>query len=96
MSQCKWLCRAGVAEVADSEAGIVICCNLGGTLTPKDETSVGIQSRSLVAAYELVNAGYGHVKVLDEGVNGWKQTGRDVWILSADGHDTEGNQGTFT
>lgn len=69
-------------QVAELEPGIMLCCNLGGTLKPESEdpSSVGIQSRSLVAAYELMNAGYENIKVLSAGVNGWRDSGRDLYV----------------
>ena len=73
---------AEVLEVADRDVGVVLCCNLGGQLEPRSQEPglVGIQSRSLVAAYELMNAGFKEIKVLDKGVNGWREAGRDLYV----------------
>ena len=71
-------------EVADPEDGIVIYCNLGGTLHPEGQITLGVQSRSLIAAYELVNAGYETVRVLEGGVNNWRETGRDLYVFDED------------
>ena len=88
-SQCP-VCLAEVAEIVDKDTGIVLCCNLGGDLKPPENGVPGVQSRSLVAAYELVNEGYGPIKVLSGGINGWKEAGRDLWVADEDAESAEG------
>eukprot|EP01025_Chloroclados_australasicus_P061021 TRINITY_DN7926_c0_g1_i1.p3 TRINITY_DN7926_c0_g1~~TRINITY_DN7926_c0_g1_i1.p3 ORF type:complete len:161 (-),score=9.46 TRINITY_DN7926_c0_g1_i1:340-822(-) len=74
-----------VAEVVTEKEGVLLCCNLGGTLEPEPGKeavgALGIQSRSLIAAYELSNAGYTNIRVLNEGINGWRRAGLDLWTL---------------
>lgn len=66
--------------VEDKEAGVVVCCQMGGTLEPtKSNSNLGIQSRSLVAAYQLVKAGYSGVRVLKNGMAGWIEDGNDLY-----------------
>ena len=69
-------------QYATVDTSLVLVCNLGGSLdeTP-GQSSVGIQSRSLIAAHELVRAGYTNVRVLRGGMNGWTNDGRDVYML---------------
>lgn len=81
---------AEVAEVVEKDSGIVLCCNLGGDLKPPQDGVPGVQSRSLVAAYELVNDGYTSVKVLQDGINGWRMAGRDLWVADEDGSQSDG------
>ena len=40
----------------------------------------GRQSRSLTAAYELVQAGFSNIKILDGGYNGWTRDERDIEV----------------
>jgi hypothetical protein len=66
--------------VPDKDAGVVVCCQMGGTLEPtKSNTNLGIQSRSLIAAYQLVKAGYKGVRVLKNGMSAWIEEGQDVY-----------------
>lgn len=43
--------------------GLILVCNIGGTLEPTGPSEFGRQSRSLTAAYELVQAGFKNIKV---------------------------------
>lgn len=65
----------------DLEAGAILVCNLGGSMTPVGEHKKGQQSRSLFAAYELTRVGYKNVRVLAGGYNGWRADGRDVYFV---------------
>jgi len=74
-------CAAEVAEVvADPEAGIVIVCGLGGVMEVTAGGSTAVQSRSLIAAYELLDAGYKRLRVLRDGMRGWNVDGRDIFV----------------
>lgn len=69
--------------VEDKDTGVVVCCQMGGTLEPKesqDGSTLGLQSRSLVAAYQLVKAGYTGVRVLKNGMTAWIEDGHDVFL----------------
>jgi hypothetical protein len=84
LHRSSWCAHPDIEELASErdtgkETGIVLCCKMGGTLEPRG--SIGVQSRSLIAAYELVQAGFGMIRVLNDGVNGWQRDGRDLYIL---------------
>ena len=67
--------------LGDKDAGVVVCCQMGGTLEPKEgSSSLGVQSRSLVAAYQLVKAGYTGIRVLNNGMNAWEEDGYDMFM----------------
>lgn len=68
--------------VEDKGAGMVVCCQIGGTLEPtKSNTNLGIQSRSLIAAYQLVKLGYKGIRVLKNGMSAWIEDGNDVYLF---------------
>jgi rhodanese-related sulfurtransferase len=60
-----------VAASVDKMKGAVIVCNYGGTLLPLGEG--GRQSRSIHAAYELVEQGYSSICILDGGFGAWQK-----------------------
>jgi len=69
-------------KLVDPEAGALLVCNLGGV---RDEESTKhlsgtsrSQTRSLMAAYELANAGFGNLATLKGGFAGWIDSGREV------------------
>ena len=75
MADCE---RAGLKK-SDT---IIVACTLGGTLDtmirvegkkpfPDKDRTFGRESRSLKAAYELVQAGYKNVLHLEGGLNEW-------------------------
>lgn len=64
--------------VPDKGKGIIIYCNMGGTIEPVGPSEFGQQSRSLTAAYELQRAGYRNVQVLKDGYSGWLKAERDI------------------
>jgi hypothetical protein len=84
---------AEVREVADTENGVVVCCNLGGTLHPEGQITLGVQSRSLIAAYELVNAGFEPVRVLEGGISNWRESGRDLYVFDEDAAEKQTESG---
>lgn len=51
------------AAVPDKNMPVVLVCNVGGTLEEYGPSKYGRQSRSLMAAYELIQAGYKNVQV---------------------------------
>ena len=75
--------------MADRDTGIVLCCSLGGDLNPPQAGVPGVQSRSLVAAYELVDDGYTCLKILSDGINGWRNAGRDLWVADEDASQSD-------
>eukprot|EP00873_Tetraselmis_striata_P039161 jgi/Tetstr1/459425/TSEL_000438.t1 len=69
-----------VEAVAGKSDGVVLVCSLGGQLEEDSErtgTSKS-QTRSLMAAYELVSAGFSKVSTLRGGFGKWIDAGRDV------------------
>lgn len=81
-----WRCCADVLEqISDKQGGVIVCCAMGGTLEPvESNTNLGIQSRSLVAAYQLVKAGYSGIRVLKNGMNAWVEDGNDVYTYESE------------
>jgi rhodanese-related sulfurtransferase len=80
-----------VAKVANKDTGIVLCCNVGGDLTAPEGGTPAIQSRSLVAAYELLKDGYSPIRILQDGVNGWRASGRDLWVVEEEASVADNN-----
>jgi len=67
------------AVVPDASQGAVLVCNLGGNLDPDYGPSpYGYQTRSLMAAYELYEAGFDNLQVLKDGMGGWTRQERAV------------------
>jgi len=52
-----------VVAACPRKNGLILVCNIGGTLQPTGPSEFGRQSRSLTAAYELVQAGFKNIKV---------------------------------
>ena len=52
-----------VIAACPKKNGLILVCNIGGTLEPTGPSEFGRQSRSLTAAYELVQAGFKNIKV---------------------------------
>ncbi|PSC67375.1 rhodanese-like domain-containing chloroplastic [Micractinium conductrix] len=71
-----------LAQVAAAQpkknGGVILVCNVGGSLTPTGPSEFGRQSRSLTAAYELVQAGYSNIKVLENGYYGWCKADKEI------------------
>lgn len=59
-------------------ADILLYCNIGGQLEPWGNSEDGRQSRSLTAAFELFNAGFKKVRVLEGGVGGFVKDGYEL------------------
>eukprot|EP00210_Caulerpa_lentillifera_P001097 g1058.t1 len=68
-------------EVANPDQDIIVVCGPGGNLYPDDASGRILPSRSLIAAYELIQNGYKSVKVLRNGVSGWEQEERDMLMM---------------
>ncbi|EFN53658.1 hypothetical protein CHLNCDRAFT_136402 [Chlorella variabilis] len=69
------------AAVPKKSGGMILVCNIGGTLEPTGPSEFGRQSRSLTAAYELVQAGFSNIKVLEGGYNAWARDEREVEMV---------------
>ncbi|KAG2499594.1 hypothetical protein HYH03_002535 [Edaphochlamys debaryana] len=71
--------RSLVADPATTP--VVLYCNMGGSLEPTKNDRNGQQTRSMIAAYELVQAGFKAVHVLKGGFGEWNSNGREVEAL---------------
>lgn len=56
---------------------VILYCQIGGSLQPWASSEDGRQSRSLIAAYELLRAGYRSVAVVEGGYAEWEKQGRE-------------------
>ncbi|PNH10969.1 Rhodanese-like domain-containing protein 14, chloroplastic [Tetrabaena socialis] len=65
--------------VADPESTpVVVYCNLGGSLEQTKNDKNGQQTRSMIAAYELVQRGFKNVQVLKGGYFEWVANEREI------------------
>lgn len=60
------------------DAPVVLYCSQGGSLEPTEQSKKGQQTRSLIAAYQLLQAGYTNIQVLKGGFKEWASSGR--WV----------------
>ncbi|GIL48209.1 hypothetical protein Vafri_4893 [Volvox africanus] len=68
--------------VADPGATpVVLYCNLGGSLEPTKNDKNGQQTRSMVAAHELVKDGFKNVCVLKGGYADWVAKDREIEVF---------------
>ncbi|KXZ50257.1 hypothetical protein GPECTOR_17g895 [Gonium pectorale] len=66
--------QAAIAAKGGKVAGVITCCEAGGTLKPSTNFPEGKPSRSLQAAYRVVSEGLApQVAHLERGVFGWYQ-----------------------
>ncbi|KXZ41689.1 hypothetical protein GPECTOR_319g23 [Gonium pectorale] len=72
-----------VSELVSDPAStpVVLYCNLGGSLEPTKTDPNGQQTRSMVAAYELAQAGFKALHVLKGGYNDWVANDRDIEVI---------------
>lgn len=68
--------------VPNKGKGLILYCNVGGTLDPTGPSKFGQQSRSLAAAYELIRFGYDgkSIQILKGGMNEYKKQERSIEI----------------
>lgn len=82
------------AIMASDGAGktLVLYCSQGGVLESTETHQRGWQTRSLVAAYDLLQDGMSNIQVLKDGYTGWTNAGRDIEVLEyeEDGAADEG------
>ena len=74
--------EAEVMAAADKGDRIVMVCATGGTLESSTNFKRGKQSRSLMAAYEMLLLGFKDIKFVDGGINQWYMEEREVFVLS--------------
>lgn len=58
------------------DAPLVLYCSQGGSLEPTEQSKSGQQTRSLIAAFQLLQAGYTNLQVLKGGFKEWESSGR--------------------
>lgn len=73
--------------IAQAEAALagarecIVYCNIGGKIDGTETKKDGQMSRSLSAAFELVNGGVvDKVSILQDGVNGWLRSERETVV----------------
>eukprot|EP00887_Chlorella_sp_A99_P002942 scaffold24.g2942.t1 len=59
---------------------VILYCQIGGSLEPWGSCEWGRQSRSLTAAYELLQADYRSVQVMEGGYCEWAKEERDAEV----------------
>lgn len=67
--------------VPDKAKGVILYCSVGGTLDPATPSKNGLQTRSMIAAFQLLRLGHCNVHVLSGGYQGWAAGGREVWVM---------------
>jgi hypothetical protein len=58
--------------------GAILVCTVGGSLEPEEGKTTSLQSRSLIAAYQLIQAGALNISILKGGYTDWEKQGRAV------------------
>ncbi|KAL4430353.1 hypothetical protein ABPG77_002159 [Micractinium sp. CCAP 211/92] len=66
------------AAAPKKNGGIILVCNIGGSLDKTGPSEWGRQSRSLTAAYELIQSGFTNIKVLQDGYGGWTKAEKEI------------------
>mmetsp|Transcript_8752 Transcript_8752/g.26390 ORF Transcript_8752/g.26390 Transcript_8752/m.26390 type:complete len:225 (+) Transcript_8752:31-705(+) len=69
-----------VRALADPDDEVVLVCNTGGTLDKNQKSQARSQSRSLMAAYEMIGFGYKKLRFLEGGYNQWCVEEREVIV----------------
>ncbi|WIA41857.1 hypothetical protein OEZ86_009183 [Tetradesmus obliquus] len=68
--------------VQDAEQQVILYCSQGGVLEPNDNYRKGWQTRSLIAAYDLMQEGVGNsISVMKGGYTEWVNAGRDIEVM---------------
>eukprot|EP00775_Hariotina_reticulata_P004642 gene4642-4894_t len=71
-----------VQQLLEGDQELILYCSQGGVLEPNDNYRKGWQTRSMVAAYELLQAGVGNsISVLRGGYTEWCNGGRDIEVM---------------
>lgn len=65
----------GSQEAKDS-ISLILVCQIGGDLTPTTSSKNGKQSRSMIAAYQMLKLGFKKVSVLKGGFSEWQRNER--------------------
>lgn len=68
------------AAAPKKNGGIILVCNIGGSLDKTGPSEWGRQSRSLTAAYNLIQSGFTNIKVLQDGYGGWTKAEKDIEV----------------
>lgn len=68
--------------VVDPEEGAILYCALGGSLEAT-EGKRALQTRSLIAAYQLLSAGCKNLAIMRGGYAEWVSGGRDIAVVES-------------
>jgi len=68
-----------VQEFVGPDVPVILVCGIGGTLDTDASYPYGRRSRSLEAAYYLLQEGFRDVSILDGGISAWGKAGFDVY-----------------
>jgi len=71
-----------VKKAAGLDKEIIVVCNTGGTLEQSTNFQTGKQSRSLMAAYDMLNLGFSKLSFLEGGYNQWYDEDREIISIS--------------
>lgn len=71
------------SKEAKEEVSLILICHTGGTLEPTTSYKNGKQSRSLIAAYQMLKIGFKKVAVLKGGFSEWKKNERVFEVSDA-------------
>mmetsp|Transcript_35099 Transcript_35099/g.88868 ORF Transcript_35099/g.88868 Transcript_35099/m.88868 type:complete len:262 (-) Transcript_35099:1227-2012(-) len=73
-----------VLPLIDAEKGVILYCSIGGSLEQVEGSKKGLQSRSVIGAYQLLEAGARGVQIMRGGFLEWEANGRDVEVFVDD------------
>ncbi|QDZ25508.1 rhodanese-like domain-containing protein [Chloropicon primus] len=72
--------ESDLQALTDAKDEIVLICSTGGTLNPDQKSQSRAQSRSLMAAYDMIGLGYEKIRFLDGGYNQWRNEEREIVV----------------
>eukprot|EP00878_Enallax_costatus_P004210 GHUV01004440.1.p1 GENE.GHUV01004440.1~~GHUV01004440.1.p1 ORF type:complete len:240 (+),score=40.67 GHUV01004440.1:160-879(+) len=67
--------------VSGSQKGVILYCSQGGVLESNENYKRGWQTRSLVAAYDLLQEGLTNVSIMKGGFTEWVNSGREIEVM---------------
>jgi len=70
-----------VRQYIGVDVPVILVCGIGGTLEADGSYPYGRRSRSLEAAYYLLQEGFRDVSILDGGISAWGKAGFDVYAM---------------
>eukprot|EP00877_Chromochloris_zofingiensis_P010493 jgi/Chrzof1/5698/Cz16g12070.t1 len=70
-----------VAEVVNKQKGAILYCSQGGSLESTASDQRGFQTRSLIAAHDLICEGFTDIHILKGGYSEWLSSGREIEVF---------------